>query len=330
MTRSAATQRLAASHSELKKFKKQYESYDRAINELFARRDACVAELKRQLGNLNEIRGEIESGSAQEEAGGHIRTIESQIETLKTFQWSFPQENHRIFRIIFGSVNVTLFRLADRYAYKKEYESFKIHRTMVALAASILLYALGPGYRGSEHVFHFYNMACYVITTLRELILIANGSRIRGWWLLHHYLSIMATSIMAVWHNSPHYLQIRPTYLSFIIFISTLSILQYNYQMKRLYKMIALNKAHAMDTSSEVAVGTTWSFSFLLIFLLIGYMWEFLLSYQLMGIAQGIYNDESSSNGMWQSICLSLLFAILGVGNMLTTLRTAHSKFLKG
>ncbi len=39
----------------------------------------------------------------------------------------------------------------------------------------------------------------YFIVTIREHILIANGSRILHWWLVHHYLAILLAVIMLTW-----------------------------------------------------------------------------------------------------------------------------------
>lgn len=36
----------------------------------------------------------------------------------------------------------------------------------------------------------------YLALALRENVLIVNGSNIRSWWILHHYLSILACLIM--------------------------------------------------------------------------------------------------------------------------------------
>lgn len=42
----------------------------------------------------------------------------------------------------------------------------------------------------------------YSSTTLREHILIANGSKIRRWWLVHHYLAIFLASVMLTWYEA--------------------------------------------------------------------------------------------------------------------------------
>lgn len=39
----------------------------------------------------------------------------------------------------------------------------------------------------------------FASVTIRELILRANGSSIRTWWLIHHYASIAVAAVLLLW-----------------------------------------------------------------------------------------------------------------------------------
>ena len=43
----------------------------------------------------------------------------------------------------------------------------------------------------------------YSVLTVREHILIANGSKIMAWWLTHHYLAIALSLVMLTWCVHP-------------------------------------------------------------------------------------------------------------------------------
>lgn len=50
-----------------------------------------------------------------------------------------------------------------------------------------------------QQLFQIYLAWYYGSLTVREHILIANGSRMRTWWRVHHYLAICQTCILLMW-----------------------------------------------------------------------------------------------------------------------------------
>ncbi len=84
-----------------------------------------------------------------------------------------------------------------RLEYKKEYEEFKLKMTLTATAAafsSLFIYSS----RLTDAMFAFLLLYYYCSVILREHILIVNGSRIRKWWLIHHYLSVITSGLLLV------------------------------------------------------------------------------------------------------------------------------------
>lgn len=54
-------------------------------------------------------------------------------------------------------------------------------------------------YRIIQFLFHVFLAWYYCTIQLREHILVANGSRIRPWWIWHHYFSIVLVATLVTW-----------------------------------------------------------------------------------------------------------------------------------
>lgn len=131
----------------------------------------------------------------------------------------------------------------------------------------------------------------YITLALRENILRVNGSTIRPWWIMHHYLSITGSLTMLLWpSNTPTFRIILPLFTYFSgaqgkyslchhyslanTFTGLVQILINRYQRGQLYKLVAMGKANMMDVAGEAEgwindLGWTPSAMFLLPFLLI-------------------------------------------------------------
>ena len=84
-----------------------------------------------------------------------------------------------------------------RLEYKQEYEIFKLRMTLIACVMAFLSLFIYSS-RITDAIFAFLLLYYYCSVVLREHILIVNGSRIRSWWVLHHYLSILTSGILLV------------------------------------------------------------------------------------------------------------------------------------
>lgn len=65
----------------------------------------------------------------------------------------------------------------------------------------------------------------YCTLTIRESILKVNGSRIKGWWRFHHFLSTVVSAVLLVWPNTGAWYAFRGQFIWFNVYISKLSIL---------------------------------------------------------------------------------------------------------
>ena len=56
---------------------------------------------------------------------------------------------------------------------------------------------------------------------LRENILYANGSNIRQWWIVHHYISLFTSFVFLIWpESSTQFQQFRTYYLIYLSYLS--------------------------------------------------------------------------------------------------------------
>ncbi|XP_063470790.1 transmembrane protein 120B isoform X3 [Symphalangus syndactylus] len=119
--------------------------------------------------------------------------------------------------LVLGNVNVTLLSNQAKFAYKDEYEKFKLYLTIILLLGAVACRFI-LHYRVTDEVFNFLLVWYYCTLTIRESILISNGSRIKGWWVSHHYVSTFLSGVMLTWPNGPIYQKFRNQFLAFSIF----------------------------------------------------------------------------------------------------------------
>lgn len=139
----------------------------------------------------------------------------------------------------------------------------------------------------------------YCTLTIRESILKVNGSRIKGWWRLHHFLSTVAAGILLIWPDTEAWALFRNQFIWFNGYISTcvlgikqafsnrnfagiVQYLQFRYQRGQLYRLKALGERYNMDITIEGFHSWMWrGLSFLLPFLFGGYFFQLYNSYKL-------------------------------------------------
>ncbi|KAJ3104776.1 hypothetical protein HDU97_008844 [Phlyctochytrium planicorne] len=266
--------------------------------------------------------------------------LESITESLKRrlahIEFQLPRPAKLILRLALGaSAPTTLRPLSHRLQFKKEVEVFKLTMTVIGLSLSALCLSLSPASwpattAAADAAFLFTLIYYYSTVTLREHILVVNGSRIRFWWFIHHYLSIVLTGIMIIWLSSPSFQLFRHTFLMFSAYLGAVQYLQFRYQRKRLYVLVAMDMVSPMDTVSGDGVHTDRIERELLVlvpFLCFAQLWQVYNSWVLTGMWAGWSGrDAGLGAGEWHVLAASILFGLLGFGNMVTTLRTFLAK----
>ncbi|TPX50678.1 hypothetical protein SeLEV6574_g00763 [Synchytrium endobioticum] len=241
---------------------------------------------------------------------------------LKQVEFHYPRPPSIILRWALGSTGPFALRpLKLRLAYKQEYESFKLSMTIVStIMAAINWFFLDNRVVDALHAFVL--LYYYSTVTLRELILLVNGSRIRTWWLTHHVLSIALMVAIVIWPKTYCYSSFRISFLQFSLWFGVIQYLQYRYQIHRLYVLRSLDMAGPMDVVGDglYAQNLERDFTLLIPFVLVGQLWQ-------------LYNGYTLGQ-MWRSgVCAethtpvaATLFLILGLGNAFTTFRTYISR----
>ncbi|CAO2629587.1 Transmembrane protein 120B [Lemmus lemmus] len=225
--------------------------------------------------------------------------------------------------LVLGNVNVTLLSNQAKFAYKDEYEKFKLYLTIILLLGAVACRFV-LHYRVTDEIFNFLLVWYYCTLTIRESILISNGSRIKGWWVSHHYVSTFLSGVMLTWPNGLIYQKFRNQFLAFSIFQSCVQFLQYYYQRGCLYRLRALGERNHLDLTVEGFQSWMWrGLTFLLPFLFCGHFWQLYNAITLFELSSHEECEE------WQVFVLALTFLILFLGNFLTTLKVVHAKLQK-
>ncbi|XP_065429378.1 ion channel TACAN isoform X1 [Chrysemys picta bellii] len=312
-----------------------HKQYKQKLEELTKLQDGISSSIARQKKQLKELSLAFKKPNhvpfpscksaitaEQEES---IREIQSLIKERQSIFFEMeaylPKKNGLYLSLVLGNVNVTLLSKQAKFAYKDEYEKFKLYLTIILLIISFSCRFLHNS-RVTDAVFNFLLVWYYCTLTIRECILITNGSRIKGWWVFHHYVSTFLSGVMLTWPDGLMYQMFRNQFLSFSMYQSFVQFLQYYYQSGCLYRLRALGERHNMDLTVEGFQSWMWrGLTFLLPFLFFGQFWQLYNAVTLFQLARHPQCKE------WQVLMCGFPFLVLFVGNFTTTLRVVQQKF---
>ncbi|XP_073972379.1 transmembrane protein 120 homolog [Rhodnius prolixus] len=290
--------------------------YTEKLEELYSLQTKCaqgiahqryrIGVIKRSLKKLNITEDEDKEASQRIHRGAARRDA-----NLAEMEHSLPKTNGMYLKIILGNVNVSILNKEDKFKYKDEYEKFKLILSVIGFLLSVS--NLCTNIRVLELSFLFLLVWYYCTLTIRESILKVNGSKIKGWWRLHHFISTAASAVLLIWPLSPSWYEFRPQFMIFNVYISIVQYLQFRYQQGALYRLKALGERHNMDITIEGFHSWMWrGLGFLLPFLYAGYLFQLYLAVSLFRLA-------SSHDAHWQVPVLGVLFFVLFLGNIITT-----------
>uniref|UniRef100_A0A8D1WC20 Transmembrane protein 120A n=2 Tax=Sus scrofa TaxID=9823 RepID=A0A8D1WC20_PIG len=269
--------------------------YRLKLEELIKLQNNCTSSITRQKKRLQELALVLKKckHSLPSEAEEAAQELESQIKERQGLFFDMeaylPKKNGLYLSLVLGNVNVTL---------------------------------LSKQAKVTDAAFNFLLVWYYCTLTIRESILINNGSRIKGWWVFHHYVSTFLSGVMLTWPDGLMYQKFRNQFLSFSMYQSFVQFLQYYYQSGCLYRLRALGERHTMDLTVEGFQSWMWrGLTFLLPFLFFGQFWQLFNALTLFSLARDPECKE------WQVLMCGLPFLLLFLGNFFTTLRVVHQKF---
>nr|XP_055196687.1 ion channel TACAN [Nyctereutes procyonoides] len=301
--------------------------YRLKLEELIKLQNSCTGSITRQKKRLQELALVLKKCKPSLQSGAReaAQELENQIKERQGLFFDMeaylPKKNGLYLSLVLGNVNVTLLSKQAKFAYKDEYEKFKLYLTIILILISFTCRFLLNS-RVTDAAFNFLLVWYYCTLTIRESILINNGSRIKGWWVFHHYVSTFLSGVMLTWPDGLMYQKFRNQFLSFSMYQSFVQFLQYYYQSGCLYRLRALGERHTMDLTVEGFQSWMWrGLTFLLPFLFFGHFWQLFNALTLFNLARDPECKE------WQVLMCGFPFLLLFLGNFFTTLRVVHQKF---
>ncbi|XP_026313211.1 transmembrane protein 120B isoform X6 [Piliocolobus tephrosceles] len=237
---------------EFQELQETHRIYKQKLEELAALQTLCSSSISKQKKHLKDLKLTLQRckrHTSQEEA----ELVQQMAANIKERQDIFfdmeaylPKKNGLYLNLVLGNVNVTLLSNQAKFAYKDEYEKFKLYLTIILLLGAVACRFV-LHYRVTDEVFNFLLVWYYCTLTIRESILISNGSRIKGWWVSHHYVSTFLSGVMLTWPNGPIYQKFRNQFLAFSIFQTTTKYpIGWN-------SLLCLSIAHSSQHSSGIA-----------------------------------------------------------------------------
>ncbi|KAF7701392.1 transmembrane protein 120B [Silurus meridionalis] len=314
---------------EFQQLQETHKVYRLKLEELTHLQAICSSAICKQRKGLKELGHTLRQcvKTSNDTDSLSINSLQAQIKEKQNVFFDMeaylPKKNGLYLNLVLGNVNVTLLSNQAKFAYKDEYEKFKLCMTIILLLGAITCLFL-LNYRVIDEIFNFLLVWYYCTLTIRESILINNGSRIKGWWVLHHYVSTFLSGVMLTWPEGVIYQRFRSQFLAFSIYQSFVQFLQYYYQSGCLYRLRALGERNQLDLTVEGFQSWMWrGLTFLLPFLFFGHFWQLYNSMTLFKLAA---RDDCKE---WQVFMLALTFLVLFLGNFLTTLKVVHQKVQK-
>ncbi|CAG9835491.1 unnamed protein product [Diabrotica balteata] len=297
-------------------------AYLQQLNELTSIQKKCLNHIAHQRYRIGVLTKSLRDLKKTEDVA-KIAELKSNIMKRKAqlydIEQTLPKPNGTYLKIILGNVNVSILDRDEKFKYKDEYEKFKLILSIIGIVMAALNFIVR--FRPLELSYIFLLVWYYCTLTIRESILKVNGSRIKGWWRLHHFLSTVAAGILLIWPDNDTWSLFRNQFMVFNIYISLVQYLQFRYQRGVLYRLKALGERHNMDITIEGFHSWMWrGLSFLLPFLFIGYCFQFYNAYTLYVLSYSMVTT-------WHVPVLSLMFLILFIGNTVTTISVIPSKF---
>ncbi|KAK6024202.1 hypothetical protein OSTOST_09992 [Ostertagia ostertagi] len=104
--------------------------------------------------------------------------------------------------ILGNNIDLTM-SSTERFYFKKDYETFKLRFTIFNLFPLAIAYFFPS--RPMDAICHFLMVWYYCTLTIRESILIINGSKLGSWWVAHHYLACVIGGVALTWPDDASY-----------------------------------------------------------------------------------------------------------------------------
>jgi len=315
-----------------------YEDAVKKLNKNFLAIDGCLAKrthLKKDCKSCEALLSEAKNIDAV--LPDQVFTFESRLEAVQKYTNFLGETKRKVgsnfLRYILGHVSVRVWNESDKRQLKTEYNKFKQvgANSMIVFPLIQLIF----GFSWVVFQWHQVFMVYYFFSlAIRENVLKLNGSRIKRWWILHHYLSII-TSFLSLLLLRSAYLEYKGfftynTYLS--LWVAAVMWVQNQYQEARHYARVAMGKASIFDgTTGETLVeapsqSSSWYF-ILVPLLYLTYIFEASLAGYCFVEFLAQYSQQKYLRLFeLELLMVGVLWFMIAFGNFATTSRTIHMK----
>jgi len=277
-----------------------------------------------QHAQLGKMLDDIETNSSLETSElvsrrMSLAMLKEQLTKLKEVK---PHNGSMFVRLMMGNVNVKLWKKSDLLNFRDEYNRLKNRCTWVFILFP-LVQLLGFNYRIVWTLHQLWLVYYYLALSLRQNILLTNGSNIKFWWIAHHYLSIaFAVVIIAFPNELETFISERYRAMQWFALSQGLIMLAQNwYTAKRKYVRVAIGKAKPIDVdASETLVEKPTHLKMLIPPLFALYLFELYLGADALLF---FYQHKDSSP---QVFVLGVLSLVIAFGNAISLGQVLISK----
>jgi hypothetical protein len=310
--------------SEFGNLTERYTKLQQQLSQLAAKQQKRLGALEKLLGQGRDVHSGRRS-DMEATASDTKRAVERSRKLLRErVEPLLPSDGGWFVRLFLGTINVRFIDKRTRLTFKREYEQFKQHTAPALVIASVIC-LVWTSSRWPSLLLQMFIAYYYSALALRESVLVANGSNIRRWWRLHHYLSLVLAVIVLTWPDGAAYAEFRGEIHFLGLYLSLLQIMQARYQMSRLYTLRSLGKAGELDvanTDSPAQLHWGANMSLLLPAILVAHAlqaWTAVRAFQVYfkypRVAQALFGG--------------MITLVTCIGNIVTTMRTLRAKSVK-
>jgi hypothetical protein len=293
---------------------------------------------KKSLHLLKEIKSLPKKSSTDNNNNSNNTDVTEILNRIEALKYIIPETRSFFCRIMLGRINLKFWTSQERDRLRDEYNKFKIRSNVIFTFFPLLVLVAHYYLRFVWADIHWFTLLhqlwllyYYTSLALRENILLVNGSNIRPWWIMHHYIAAFGMAILMTWPVSPTYLRFVPYWNYFLAFQGVVQVLQLLYQRKRDYALRALGRTSRMDVAfSETLVEFPTELKILIPILVLDQFWQIFLGLKLL---ECVWTEFDILNTHWtmyreevQMTVCGIVAIVLGVGNLYTTMVTLFGK----
>ena len=234
-----------------------YKNYNTTVGQFTKLQSQCVKELSHQRKRISQLGQSLKLLESKKDSDDNHRELVSKLkdqihqrkQALRDIEESLPRKNDLYLRIILDGINVSFINQEQRYKFKEQYEKFKLVVSALILVVAALDYMFH--YRAIDAILHFLLVWYHCTLTIRESILIVNGSRIKGWWRIVQFIRTIKAGIFIVWPDGLLYDLFRTQFVLYTCYTTIIQFFQCHYQQGCLYRLRSLGERYDMDLTTD-------------------------------------------------------------------------------